>query len=118
MNIKDNFMFQQDKCPIHKSKETLEFFRQSCVALLDWPPYSPDLNIIENIWAMLSDDVYGKGSIKNLKELANRIEDSISDLNETRVISMIIIHFSVSNSICRRYHSNLMACRFYLVKCI
>jgi len=27
INIKNNFMFQQDNCPIHKSKENLEFFR-------------------------------------------------------------------------------------------
>ena len=47
VNIKDNFMFQQDNCPIHKSKETLEFFRQSGVALLDWSLYIPDLNIIK-----------------------------------------------------------------------
>jgi len=35
VNIKDNFMFQQDNCTIHKSKEALEFFRQPGVALID-----------------------------------------------------------------------------------
>ena len=37
VNIKDNFMFQQGNYPIHKSKKSLEFFKQSGVALLDWP---------------------------------------------------------------------------------
>jgi len=38
---------------------------------------------------MRSNDVYGKGSITNLKELANRIKDSISDLNETKVMEVL-----------------------------
>ena len=93
VNIKDNYMFQQDNCQYINQ-------RQSGVALLDWPPYSPDQNIIENIWAMLSADVYDRGSIKNLKKLANRIEDSISDLNETKVMKVLELNNSMLSRLC------------------
>lgn len=28
------------------------------VTILDWPPYSPDLNPIENIWKILKENIY------------------------------------------------------------
>ena len=46
LNRKDEFLFQQDNCTIHVSKESMKFFNEARVALLDWPPYSPDLNKI------------------------------------------------------------------------
>ena len=35
INMKDKFVFQQDNSLIHKSKESMEFFSQSGIALLD-----------------------------------------------------------------------------------
>jgi len=37
----------------------LVIIKDSKVTLLDWPPYSPDLNLIENFWAILSQEIYG-----------------------------------------------------------
>lgn len=28
------------------------------IELLDWPPYSPDLNPIENLWSILKQEIY------------------------------------------------------------
>ena len=53
LNYKDQFSFQQDNCPIHVSKMCKDFFKKSNVKILDWPAYSPDLNIMENIWGFL-----------------------------------------------------------------
>ena len=43
------FIFQQDNCPIHVSKQAHEFFSNSNIDILKWPPGSPGLNIIEYI---------------------------------------------------------------------
>jgi transposase len=37
---------------VHKSRDTLEWIRlHSEIELIERPPYSPDLNPIENLWA-------------------------------------------------------------------
>jgi len=44
------FIFMQDGAPCHTSKSTMKFLDQHKICLLyDWPPQSPDLNVIENI---------------------------------------------------------------------
>ena len=45
-----NYIFQHDNYPIHKSRTTCDWLSDNEVPVLQWPPYSPDLNIIENIW--------------------------------------------------------------------
>jgi len=45
--------FQQDNDPKHKSKLVQGWISSKGIDCLDWPPYSPDLNPIENLWASL-----------------------------------------------------------------
>jgi hypothetical protein len=52
--LAQQYVFQQDNAPCHKANMTLTFFRENAIDVIkDWPPYSPDLNIIENIWTFL-----------------------------------------------------------------
>lgn len=50
-------IFMQDNARIHTARHTQQWFEEHGVALLDWPPYSPDLNPIENLWAVLKDKI-------------------------------------------------------------
>lgn len=45
------WFFQQDNSPIHKATIVTELLHRKGVSLLEHPPYSPDLNPIENVWA-------------------------------------------------------------------
>ena len=46
-------IYQQDNAPAHREKGVLEYFDSNGIELLNWPPQSPDLNIIEDCWRYL-----------------------------------------------------------------
>jgi DDE superfamily endonuclease len=51
-------IFQQDNAKIYKAKATMEWFDQYSIVVMDWPPYSPDMNPIENMWSLLKRKLY------------------------------------------------------------
>jgi hypothetical protein len=46
----DEFTFQQDNNLKHNAKSTLELLTKKTVNVLEWPSYSFDLNLLENLW--------------------------------------------------------------------
>ena len=67
-------LFLQDGAPCHRSKSTLTFLEREKVCYIsDWPAQSPDLNIIENLWAHLKSEL-AKHCPKSSDELWNTLE--------------------------------------------
>ena len=52
------WIFQQDNAPCHKAKVLMDWLSKQKIDILRWPPYSPDLNPIENLWSLLARKVY------------------------------------------------------------
>ena len=46
-------VFQQDLAPCHTAKKVVKFMTDNHIKTLAWPGNSPDINPIENLWALI-----------------------------------------------------------------
>jgi DDE superfamily endonuclease len=44
-------VLMQDNASIHTAKKVQKWCEENAIPQLDWPPYSPDMNPIEHVWA-------------------------------------------------------------------
>ena len=54
----ENGIFMLDNAPPHWAKTTTKWFQDNKIKKMFWPPQSPDLNPIENIWAFIKNEIW------------------------------------------------------------
>ena len=73
-----NWQIMQDNAPCHRTLDIREYLAERNVPILDWPPYSPDLNTIENIWNWMKSKMPPVSSQNELTAEFLKIWDSIT----------------------------------------
>ena len=91
-------VFMQDNAPIHSARKTKAWFEEMGIEVMEWPPYSPDLNPIENLWALLKKEAYriypdlnsleGKGDEAETK-LFGILQEAWSNIREEVIEGLI-----------------------------
>ena len=76
-----DYYFQQENCIVHVSKKSLNFFKSAKIKILEWPSMTPDMNIQENIWQIISDLVYDQKQYENIESLWLSIEKAVEAIN-------------------------------------
>jgi len=72
----NEFVFQQDSAPAHRARETIELLGRETPNFISpeqWPPNSPDLNLVDyKIWTTMQQSIY-QTKIRNVDELRQRL---------------------------------------------
>jgi len=66
------FVFMQDNAQCHKAECILEFLQENHVPVMEWPPQSPDLNPLDNLWVEFKERFH-----KRFTELFNHPSKSL-----------------------------------------
>ena len=69
-----NGINQHDNAPCHKARLVTETLQEADVHVMAWPPYSPDLFPIENLWAIVKRKLH-IASYTSVNEMVQRIMD-------------------------------------------
>lgn len=56
----DGRIFQHDNDPKHTARSVKSYLNEATVSVLEWPPQSPDLNPIENLWSHVERQMEGR----------------------------------------------------------
>ena len=76
-------LFMQDNAPIHTARKVRELFEEMGIDVLEWRPYSPDLNPIEHLWFRLKQLVYQVNpEIEQVQGDADTVRDVLWDALE------------------------------------
>lgn len=51
-------IFMHDNASVHTAYIVRDALQEMGIRVMDWPPHSPDLNPIENLWALLKAKIY------------------------------------------------------------
>jgi transposase len=67
--------FMQDNAPIHSAQKVQDWLKNHEIPVMTWPPYSPDLNPIENAWNKLKNTIYTiDPELKNMKGKSEEVK--------------------------------------------
>ena len=71
-----------DNAPSHKANSIKAYLAEEKVEMIEWPPYSPDMNPIENVWAWMKQKLANDYTVctnqKDLEENFMEIWESIT----------------------------------------
>jgi transposase len=77
----DDWALLQDNASVHKTKEVMDYIeKEAPFYVRGYPALSPDMNIIEDIWSMMNDELnkYKITTMTTLKRYLKKIWKDIS----------------------------------------
>ena len=77
-----------DSAPCHRSKSVMNYKYNKGISCLDWPGNSPDLNPIENLWAIIKRKLARK-VIKSKRELIEALLNAWKDFDTSTLNKLI-----------------------------
>ena len=96
------YIYQQDNALYHASFKMLSFFSKNKIEVMYWPPCSPDINPVENIWNLVKNKVRQK-HYNNKEEMINEVTEILLNFPIEQINKLID---SMDNRIEALYNNN------------
>ena len=100
LNYGNEYYFQHDNSSIYQSKKVKEFILTNEISTFQWPEKSPDLNIVEDCWKMLSDMVYDGLQFEKKTDLIEKIKKAINEINSLKRYKVVKLYESIRSRLC------------------
>ena len=81
-----------DGSPAHTAKVIQQFCAKSFPSMIPkelWPGNSPDLNVIEQLWNVLQESVFGDPKPKNRREVVEQVKAKWSNVSDDYLCSLV-----------------------------
>ena len=76
-----NTIFMQDNALIHKAEIVKNWLQEQDFIVMEWPPYSSDLNPIKHVWPMLKAALQQQHSeLASMKGGSNAIKEKMAEI--------------------------------------
>ena len=71
---------------------------------------SPDVNIMENVWKMLSDIIYDGPQCKNVQQLDEKCKEAIKIINNEKINTLKNLYGSIPTRLCEvlKHQGNIL----------
>ena len=84
-----DYIFQEDNAPVHTARETTQWKTTNNIPTMNWPPQSPDMNIIENVWRTLKLQLQKRVmDIKTQQQLLDSVQEIWQSLTPVYIKSL------------------------------
>ena len=88
-----------DNARIHHLREAMGFMDQNWIKHVYLPPYSPDLNPIENVFGVLKTRYRSRGVVQNRAEMRRRIIAVTDEMN--RDLNLGVFYYRMRDFVAR-----------------
>jgi transposase len=85
----EQLTLMEDGAPVHRSKYPSDWREAHGIKKMIWPPNSPDLNPIENLWRMVKDSLDKYGKPKNKEEMIKNIQHVWDQVSQEQLLQLI-----------------------------